>query len=1480
MPVCVDLRFIKPGGLDVFDGVGLLDTGNNYRNLISRELLEENNIAYLPVKLTAYSVDLKAVNIVGKVELSFKFQGAETEFKELFFVPEISSRIVNLGAKFMYRNRINLLLNENKIAFQGKTVPIKTSLNEEMINEVNKIPIISGELKQELLPENMELPGVKYGANESGELRAQKFNCKLMNRTEIYPGGTTISVTLPMADVNSSWYIAPSNSKQLNTNQIMIIEGIYRPRSDGTCLVNVINSSHKKITLLAGVKMGHGFEVQSIKDACNKKIIGEVNQKEMSVTNLLQKIRFIKEKLQLDDNEIIKERPEVKSKLIKIALDHFDIFSLNETDIGQCNLMKYDIELVEDAKPVKAKNIPLNPEYEARLKEQLDKWLQAGVVSEGLSEWNSPIFAVRKKPSKPGGEGKLRFVIDFRLLNNYTKKVSWPLPLISDNLNRLGKGRIFSTLDLTQAYHAMSLTEESKPYTAFTANGRQYTFNKLPFGLCNAPSMFCHLMDKVLSLLPGLYAYVISYLDDLIIFSESIDEHLKHILSLFKVLKQAGLKLNLEKCNFFTKECTYLGHIISADGLKMNPAYLDRIRDWSRPRTGKELQRFLGFSNYYRDYFQEYSKRSWPLDEHRNDAVIEWTDELDKIWKEFKEMFDQTISKGYPEWDNPQPFIIDIDYSSTYFAGVISQIQKKQERIIGICSKKCNVSERNYPSYKGELACLVYVLKQFLHFARFRPFIVRTDSISLVHYKKWNKNSINGVTYRWIIFIQSFDFQVIHRKGSLHINADCISRAKFDCKKHRMTDCEQCVDNNILDPYLTNSPVMDQIFEVHGEAEVQTNELWCTEIQKDDILNEIRLWTLERRILDHHEKAELSGRKELLYDLIEHFYVHEGILIFKQPLPNNKYVERPIVPIGLYNYIFDLSHKGYGSGHRGIHETTKKINEQYFMPGITKFVESRVLNCINCLKKIGQVPKHTTPITHTAHNTEVFGKVSIDLIGPLTPCIFEGQTVKYILIMVCLFSRYVFTTAIKDSSAECTIKAIVNKFIPLHGLFRGLRSDRGTNFTAKVFKGVMNELNVNAEVVPPRNPNSNPVERQNQSIYSALRVDDRFENKEWAKKLALATLVINCAKSSRTGYSPFFIAFGRQPILSLNLFSPVQTTASGDSGTEAASCRSYVNFVRNLEQIISNISKKSKLYLEFKNKTRKDKQPLFVNDICYAFFNLVRNDVSKKLQSFYAGPFIVIKKFSTSLYELQPIGHNPVKTNQVIGRDKIRKIVTKVNILGEIVPFNIHPVPQIVPSEEINISVTSNSEIQTDNENKQLDESFEANDFSFLSYEHDHSCPDEESEELSQQVIGEDKMQSMCNNSQHVIRADEIQNNQQKYQKNEIHEYQQTMDKNESHQNCTNEESYRQIEQRVTQPIGEGITKELNNQEEAPVFLSETLPSEQSFLSKFPEQSSPQQCVKVNKRSNIPAFLLKDRVTRKDGKKIHLQLEYKNPFRK
>ena len=293
MPVCADLQFSGINGVGTFHALSLLDTGNSFKSLISREILEKNNIPYCPVNLSAYSVDLKLVKIIGKVELFFKFVGSDKEFKELFFVPDITSKIVNLGSHFLCSNKINLLLDQNKLPVHGEIIPLHTDITEKTINEFHKIPEISGDFEQEL-PQKPDLPGLKLGANGSGELHAQRFICRLHEKTDIYPGGTIISVKLNGADTKPLWYISPNQSKMTSKNGIMLIEGVYQPKPDGTCLVNVVNSSHKKITLLAGVKVGQGFELDLLEPENNNNIIGEVkSKKEISGTDLHNRIKFI-----------------------------------------------------------------------------------------------------------------------------------------------------------------------------------------------------------------------------------------------------------------------------------------------------------------------------------------------------------------------------------------------------------------------------------------------------------------------------------------------------------------------------------------------------------------------------------------------------------------------------------------------------------------------------------------------------------------------------------------------------------------------------------------------------------------------------------------------------------------------------------------------------------------------------------------------------------------------------------------------------------------------------------------------------------------------------------------------------------------------------------------------------------------------------------------------------------------------------------
>ena len=1399
------IHFNNERGGKLFSANCIYDSGNNYHSLISKELLEENNINYWPLEAQALNVNLEPVRIIGRVQLRFTLDKSKSSFVETFYVPSVTSKVVNLGLRFLQNNKINLLFDTNEIQIEGvhfKLPPYE--MEGEICAEVSKIP----KLKELIQNIDVRVPGIKNHQKSSMRtVGGQKFNLTLCQGANIVPGGATLLVKAPSAKFHSrEWYVGPNTNKILINTSLMVLEGVYRPNSDGTCLINLVNMSGKEVKLQKGIKIACGFQ-SSYEKAPES---NDINS--LSTDDLLERIRFLKENLRLDENEILKNDKVLKGKLLKICLDNFHIFSKGDWDIGHTNIMQFNIQLQPGAIPTKSRVIPLNPTYEKSLREQLDNWLKSGVISEGMSNWSSPIFAVRKKGVN-GNPGKLRFVVDYRLLNNQTVKTQWPLPLIQDNLERLGEGRIFSTLDLTQAYHSMPVDKESRPYTAFTANNKQYLFNRLPFGLSNAPSYFCMLMQRVMSLNRELENFSLSYLDDIIIYSKEISLHLSHIEKVFKVLGVANLKLNLNKCNLFTEKCQYLGHIISKEGTRMDEGYLDTVKRWAKPRTGKDMQRFLGFAGYYREYFKDYAKLCHKLDGLRNKDLIEWDTELNSEWDNFKNMFNEAISKSYPQWENPNPFIFDIDYSSHYYAGVISQVQEGKEKIIGISNRKCNGAEGGYPAWKGEMACLVFVLKKFLHLARFRPFVVRTDSMSLTKYKTWTKNSLNGVTHRWISFLQSFDFTIEHRAGKLHANADNVSRGKFLCKEHSIDECTQCVNNNTLDPYLDTCPLEDQIFNVEGVRVGSDKQAWILATQNDTVLSKIKNYILEGKVFTKGELEILNGREEMLVKLLPHLQFDKGIIIFNQPLPNGKHVKRPVAPLSLYNEIFELAHSGYGGGHRGVVETTLKINSVYFLPGVNKLVETRINNCINCLRKYNKSPKHNSVITQSARYNRVWGCVSIDLIGPWTEVMFQGGRVKFVLILVCLYSRYVFAHPIADATTESTVKCLLEEFIPTYGLFSALRSDRGTNFTSQVFKSIMQSMGVKTILIPARNPNSNPVERYNKGIYNAIRSDTSSEPRDWAKKIKMATFVINISKNKRTGYSPYFVVFGRQPLLPLNVFSPVEQQL-----VDELDCKSYVTFLEKVEQIMYNITGKEEIYLEYENRNRGAREILEVNDIVYAFFDIAKVGISRKLQSFYAGPFIVSHKFSNALFEITPIHNCNVKSKHVITRDKLRKIHSSVKVCGEKLSFNVYPLDLILPSNEILLSYS----------NPNFNESLEiqgSGDKDFVTF--DKLMDNSDNEDMGGEDTRGEGVEESSNDSD---QGGDQGSNQGEYQEGEQSQY--------------------QGEEQDEVFSGEGHSFGGN------ADLT-TIPGESSFWNKEPIQSSPEKLVSIpeNRKVTLPEYV-------------------------
>ena len=361
-------------------------------------------------------------------------------------------------------------------------------------------------------------------------------------------------------------------------------------------------------------------------------------------------------------------------------------------------------------------------------------------------------------------------MVNYIPLNAVTVKEEFPVEYIQDILESLSQSLWFSAIDLKMGFYQCVMEEESKKYTAFVTASGQYEQNRMAFGLRNAPAFFTRLMKSVLGHLP----FVKVYLDDIIVNSQTFDQHIEHIKEVLACLKKANLKVNINKCQFLMREIKVLGHIIKNGQIKMDPEKVEAITKYASPSNKKELQRFLGLTGYYRQFIESYSKILKPLHSLlKNDVAY--------VWDEVKEKAVETLKKkitSYPVLRTPdrsREFIISCDASGYALGATLGQLDDNgKEYVIAYASRLLKAAELNYGITRKECLAVVWAIKKFHVYIYGTRFTVVTDHSALT----WlftAKDLVNACS-RWNAFISLYDFNIVHRKGKIHYNADALSR--------------------------------------------------------------------------------------------------------------------------------------------------------------------------------------------------------------------------------------------------------------------------------------------------------------------------------------------------------------------------------------------------------------------------------------------------------------------------------------------------------------------------------------------------------------------------------------------------------------------------------------------------------------------------------------------------------------------------------
>ncbi len=488
----------------------------------------------------------------------------------------------------------------------------------------------------------------------------------------------------------------------------------------------------------------------------------------------------------------------VKSLLSRYS----DVFSTGDYDIGRTTLVKHRID-TGDAAPIRQPLRRASPEKRAEIEKQVSELLDKKLIEPSDSPWSSPVVLVAKK------DGTKRLCLDYRKLNDITVKDAYPIPRIDDALDALGGAKWFSTLDLAAGYWQVALDQDAKDKTAFSTPSGLYSWNVLPFGLCNAPSTFERLMERVLA---GLrWETLLVYLDDIIIFGRTIPESIERLEEVFTRLRSAGLKLKPGKCNLLQREVTYLGHLVSEEGIRTDPGKTDAVRNWPTPVTVTQVRSFLGLASYYRRFIKSFADIAHPL--HRlteKKAEFKWSIECDKAFNDLKQALISAPVLAYPQAAGD--FIIDTDASAFAIGGVLSQVHDGVEKPIAYGSTSLSKSERNYCVTRRELLAVVTFLKKYRHYIGGRKVKVRTDHGSL----RWLCNFKNPEAQlaRWLEVLSTFNMELEYRPGSKHVNADALSRKP----------CRQCVK---WKSQLVSTEKSDQEAQPKNQATGQVSDKQC-----------------------------------------------------------------------------------------------------------------------------------------------------------------------------------------------------------------------------------------------------------------------------------------------------------------------------------------------------------------------------------------------------------------------------------------------------------------------------------------------------------------------------------------------------------------------------------------------------------------------------------------------------------------------------
>jgi len=794
---------------------------------------------------------------------------------------------------------------------------------------------------------------------------------------------------------------------------------------------------------------------------------------------------------------------------------HSDVFAKHERDYGLTTLTQHHARLI-DKTPFAAPPYRTTPEGQKEIDRQVNEMLADGLLSHSTSAYSAPILLVKKKEP-----GKFRFVTDFRKVNSATQKVVYPLPRIEDALHRLKDPKFFTSIDLVKGFWQVPIAEEDRHIYAFSTGAAHVQYNVMPMGAKNSTSTLQALMALLLRGLP--VEHVVSFLDDILVASNTMEDHLQHLDKVLAALGRANLKLHPGKCAVARDSALCLGHLLDRFGIRPDPSNLKKVVNWPTPRNVKEVRGFLGLTGYYRQFIKDYAKVAEPMtDLTSKDKAWVWGEKENTAFKTLREHLTSGIIVAYPNFD--LPFWIKTDASGGSLGYVLTQFHDGKEHVISYGSKKLDGTQRRWSTYDREFFGLLTGIRGNAHYLRHKPFIAVTDHRPLLAWRKQDsKKDVTGRRMRWILELESYDFELLYKQGRKHSDADALSRLENDDEDLATDDdCLESLDDDQPEGEFYLLGMVDQDVESAVKYTCLSSYLRRLRREQDDdpVISNFKRYVKARR--RPPKKFESWYRRNY-----SRFLLKNGILYLKRFEPLTDLITlRAVVPQSLVGEILKDAHGSMLSGHPGVARMTAKLERSVVWQGMSTDVKSHVEKCQQCDLVRQQNPPVRTPLEPVVAK-KVGDHVIIDLLKlPTAPGNFN-----YVLVCVDVFSKFVDLYKLRNKEAMGVAKCIQDLCLS-RGFPKKLGSDNGGEFDNHLLDAMAKLLGMErAKSVVYRPQSQGVVERFNRQIVAELQKRLEQYEKSWVEHLPFVQYAYNSTPHTKTKVSPFKVVFGREPPL-------------------------------------------------------------------------------------------------------------------------------------------------------------------------------------------------------------------------------------------------------------------------------------------------------------------------------------------------------------